>query len=330
MASPKMSTHGFGHMITYNLHGLILKSNVHICSSHYLVEDYLSSEGDIHVYVGNFPTPKEIVSENETFFWRPRLVLRNLSSKPSIIYYKPHIRSRFGRKFRKLFSEILKLKFLEMDKTLLHSACVVNGQNAILIIAPAETGKTLTTLRLLKQGYHFLSDDYLLTDGSSVFSMINGLTIHSYHADFLKFSQIKKLEVKIRDFISYLPIISLVIGEYKLRASELSKFIKNVKIIDKAKISKLVFLEYGPEGILEIDTEEALRRLKVIGNAHIHPWENEILLQYAYYFNYPDFEKMRAKEYEIYKRVINSSEGIYLIRSRERNFSKLIPKIEKY
>jgi len=325
-----MPTHRFRHTIAYDLHGLILKSNVCICSPHYLVEDHLSSEGDIHVYVGNFPTPKEIVSENETFFWRPRLVLKNLSSKPSMIYYKPHIRGRLGRKFRKLLSEILKLKFLEMDKTLLHSACVVDGQKAILITAPAETGKTFTTLKLLTEGYHFLSDDYLLTNGYKVFSMINGLTIHSYHAQLLKLSPFRKLEVRLRDFISYLPIIPLIIGEYKLPALQLSNYIEGIKIIDEAKISILFFLEYGKESLTEIDPGDALRRLKAVGNAHIHPWEDEILLQYSYYFSYPDFDKAKAKEYDIYRRIIKSAERIFLIRSQQRKFSDLILRALKY
>ena len=58
---------------------------------------------------------------------------------------------------------ILRWTFAERGYALVHAACLAAGDNAFLVTARTDTGKTTTSLRLLDRGaYSFLSDDLTL------------------------------------------------------------------------------------------------------------------------------------------------------------------------
>jgi len=307
-----------GKLIYYNLHGLTIESNFEkLFPESYATEEYVAVP-DIQVFLGKFDLFKKTNFEEKSLMWASRLLLQNLHSKPVKIFYRPYFGRRVGRRFRKLLWEIIKMKFLESSLTLMHSACITYDDKGILIIAPAETGKTMTVLKLLKRGFSFLSDDYILTNGEKAYPIPSGLTIHSLHAQELNLNFLEKLEIKIRDKILSIPILSILISEYKLPPRELPHHIENVKIIEEANIHVLTFLERGNSLIKDLDKEEALKRLKVIGNVHIPLFTEEILLEYSYYYGYPDFDKLRTIEYSVYERLVNSCEKIYLVRTPKK------------
>ena len=313
-----------GKLIYYNLHGLTIESNSEkLFSKSYLTEKHISTP-DIQVFLGKFDPFKKINQGEKPLMWASRLLLQNLHSKPVKIFYRPYFGRRVGRRFRKLLWEIIKMKFLENNFTLMHSACVTHNGKGILIIAPAETGKTITVLKLLKKGFNFLSDDYILTNGKKAYPIPSGMTFHSLHAQELNLNFLKKLEIKIRDKILLIPILSILISEYKLPPQELPNYIENVKIIKEANIHVLIFLERGNPSVEKLDKGEALKRLKVIGNVHIPLFTEEILLEYSYYYGYPDFDRLRMIEYSIYERLVNSCEKIYLVKSFKKDYWRYI------
>ena len=58
---------------------------------------------------------------------------------------------------------ILRWTFADRGYALVHAACLADGDEAFLVTARTDTGKTTTSLRLLDDGaYSFLSDDLTL------------------------------------------------------------------------------------------------------------------------------------------------------------------------
>ena len=77
------------------------------------------------------------------------------------------------------------------DKTLLHAAAVARRGDAFIFTGGGDVGKTSACLNLLKQGYDFLSDDYLIIDGRGYGYLLSTLiNLSSYN---IKDREIAKL-----------------------------------------------------------------------------------------------------------------------------------------
>jgi hypothetical protein len=82
---------------------------------------------------------------------------------------------------------VLRWAFVERGYALVHGACMADGDNAFLITARTDTGKTTTVLKTLDahREYSFVSDDLtLLRDDGTVLAYPKPLTIsrHTLHA----------------------------------------------------------------------------------------------------------------------------------------------------
>ena len=81
---------------------------------------------------------------------------------------------------------ILRWRIVEQGYALIHGACLVDGEDAYLITARTDTGKTTTVLKLLDScPYEFISDDLtLVAPDGTVLPYPKPLTIsnHTLHA----------------------------------------------------------------------------------------------------------------------------------------------------
>ncbi|MCH7789239.1 MAG: polyprenol monophosphomannose synthase [Acidobacteria bacterium] len=81
---------------------------------------------------------------------------------------------------------ILRWHFVECGYALVHAACFTDGEDAHLVTARTDTGKTTTMLKILERGdYGFLSDDLtLVNENGEVLTYPKPLTIsqHTVHA----------------------------------------------------------------------------------------------------------------------------------------------------
>ena len=121
---------------------MFIKSNREILPEYYITKA-CQNGFDIDVFIGDFDISNEVDPREKPLNWISRLLIQNLDSKPVKMFYKPYLGRRVGRRFRKLFWEIVKMKFLERSFTLVHSACVTRNREGILIVAPAETGTSI-------------------------------------------------------------------------------------------------------------------------------------------------------------------------------------------
>jgi hypothetical protein len=80
----------------------------------------------------------------------------------ALLAHSPHVL------YTNVVEPILRWTFVEKGFALVHGACIARGDDAYLITARTDTGKTTTILRLLDNvpGWSFLSDDLTLLDSS--------------------------------------------------------------------------------------------------------------------------------------------------------------------
>jgi len=91
---------------------------------------------------------------------------------------------------------ILRWKLVEFGYALVHAACFADGEDAYLVTARTDTGKTTTMLKVLdRSDYSFLSDDLVLIDRAGrVLTYPKPLTISAHTVHALKSAELDLLE----------------------------------------------------------------------------------------------------------------------------------------
>lgn len=91
---------------------------------------------------------------------------------------------------------ILRWKLVELGYALVHAACFADGDDAYLVTARTDTGKTTTMLKVLdRSDYSFLSDDLVLIDHTGrVLTYPKPLTISAHTVHALKSAELAFIE----------------------------------------------------------------------------------------------------------------------------------------
>ncbi len=106
-----------------------------------------------------------------------------ISSSPHVLYTN-------------VIEPILRWRFVESGYALVHAACFTDGDDAHLVTARTDTGKTTTMLKILELGpYGFLSDDLtLINEAGRVLTYPKPLTISNHTVHALQSAELGRLE----------------------------------------------------------------------------------------------------------------------------------------
>ncbi len=322
--------------LSYDIHGkLRIKSNVVVVNQY-----FLSSEArevpDLVIYVGDFDHDRiqELFDEKLSVVYRRGGVLRSkvllagLTGRTILLASTPSYRllRKPGKRLRALIKAVIQIKLIQRGLTYVHSACVCRDSSAAMIVAPPETGKTLTALMLTRSGYKFLSDDMSLVGlGRVVYSNPSPLTIHPIHVETcgLKLGLAKRVEMSLRHKLRSIPYVLLTVDEFRMSAFEV---VGERDIAERARVDAIFFLEEGKEYVGELDPEEALKRLKAVGKMHRYLFENEFLQTYAYYNPALDIDSLAAREGKIYEELVEGTR-LFVVRSEKRKFWRLVDSV---
>ena len=307
----------------YNIHGILrVKANIEVPDvfpPFFKVNKKL--EPDLIVQMGDFIPGQGVLYKEYTFFFlRSKLWIKDLFGTTKVLFKT--MRGVVTLKTISLLREILQLKLLQKGYCLIHGAFLSMDETGFLLIAPPDTGKTFTTLLLLKHGFSFLSDDTTITDGERGYCYPIPLTIHPYHVKRLgiKMGIKKDLQMRIKHLKMPFFLRGLFPREFKLSPEHLG-----ISIAKKAIISRVYFLEEGNERVSKLTREESLRRLSSAGRMHsIIPFGNRVFLLYAYKTGSPLLDLLDT-ERNIYRKIVENAE-CYLLRCKNREYGRMILK----
>ncbi|MDQ1510611.1 MAG: hypothetical protein QOG50_2455, partial [Actinomycetota bacterium] len=178
---------------------------------------------------------------------------------------------------------ILRWRIVEQGYALIHGACLVDGEDAYLITARTDTGKTTTVLKMLDSyPYEFISDDLtLVAPDGTVLPYPKPLTISNHTAHAVKRAQLSWFERAALPLQSrlhsrsgrrfaflltkfHLPAASMnavvqwIIPPPKYRVSRL---IPDVRIARKGKLAGMVVIQRGTDAIELLSDTDALEIL---------------------------------------------------------------------
>jgi dolichol-phosphate mannosyltransferase len=178
---------------------------------------------------------------------------------------------------------ILRWRFAERGYALVHAACLAAGDQAFLVTARTDTGKTTTSLRMLDcEPYAFLSDDLtLVTADGRVLTYPKPLTISRHTLKAVKKPLLSRREragllVQSRLHSRSGRRFALIIARTHLPAATINavvqllvpppkyhveRLVPGVAVVAEASLAGMVVIQRGGEGEVVLDEAEALETL---------------------------------------------------------------------
>src|SRR5215216_6748239 len=195
----------------------------------------------------------------------------------SLLRWSPHVL------YTNIVEPILRWTFAERGYALVHAACLADGENAFLVTARTDTGKTTTTLRMLdEKPYAFVSDDLtLISPDGRVLTYPKPLTISRHTLKAVKTPLLTRRErmgllVQSRLHSRSGRRLALFLARTHLPAATINalmqmlvpppkyhveRLVPDVEVVPEARLTGLIVIERGGQGEAALDERVALETL---------------------------------------------------------------------
>jgi len=253
-----------------------------------------------------------------------RLLLKGVGSdRPEIFANRNYIRFiRF--RFNNLHSpgyhltDLVCALLLNKGLCPLHCSGFSIGNSAVAVVAPPDTGKTLTTMHaVLKGGASFISEDLGITDGEYFYACPWTSTFRYY--DELSSSWLLRLKMKLMKVFplaEFLPVP----GECKT----IEKYIDEKRIAAKTKITHIAILARRSGGVEVLDKERARQIILNLNRYEFMYMKNPMLTAYSYFNPEFDVRAMVAAERDILTKLANKTTCLLVQSIDPTKFSELL------
>jgi dolichol-phosphate mannosyltransferase len=241
---------------------------------------------------------------------------------------------------------VLRWAFVERGYALVHAACMASQENAFLITARTDTGKTTTALKTLDNlPFSFLSDDLtLLAPDGRVLTYPKPLTISRHTLSAVKTPLLRRREraaliVQSRLHSKSGRLFGLIIAKTRLPAAtinalvqfvvpppkyQVDRLVPHVSIVPEAQLVGLAIIQReGEEGSELLEPQEALDiLLSNCEDAYGFP-PYPVIQQWLHTRNGMD---LKAVEREIIEQALEEKPA-HLLRSYDRNWYQMFPDV---
>lgn len=264
--------------------------------------DKININPDIYDRLERFDLGEKEVVERRKF---GTIQLRNLFNRTELNATSGYARLRH---LLTLVEHILEFKLLTKNHVLIHSACISKNGEGCLICAPRGTGKTMVTLKLVKdKGFSFLSDDRTIISGDGrAHCFPKNVKLSLPHVSEFGLNKKVKLKLLIGELVRQIPVI-----RRRLEIAHnvpVTKVIKNAKIEKRCEIGKLLILQRAKnEGVTEIDLGTAVKLLILSNRWERIFWVDHLFIPYMYSDPKFDLQKLEEKERDIVENALKDA-----------------------
>lgn len=273
----------------YDIHGIIsVESDGKLPELEAFRVKFLDGEPDISVKIGPLPTHVNSGAPTETnpfhvsmryaemgnYGFGADIAIRDqvhVLATP-LLAHSPHVL------YTNLVEPILRWEFVRRGYALVHGACIVQGDDAYLITARTDTGKTTTMLKLLdERPYEFVSDDLTLVSSSGDVRpypkplTISSHTLHAVKRHLLTRRERATLPLQSRLHSRNGRKFAFLLSKFKLPAASINAFaqllipppkypvqrlVPGVQIASSARVKGVFIIHRSDESLewLDVDT----------------------------------------------------------------------------
>lgn len=308
----------------------------------------------IRVRIG-IPRPQKPGEDKEGKYLRYREIFGHLGFEVGIqmgecvdVVASPSLRLSPHVLYTNVVEPILRWTFVKKGYSLVHGATIAFGQDAYMITARTDTGKTTTLLKILSHQRRnsdqaaFLSDDMTIVSPSGLAMTypkpltISAHTLHAINSSTLSFTERFFLPLQSRIHSRTGRQVASLIGKTHLPSATINTFVQMLipppkyfveKLVPKVKLTRnahfagMFIIERGEGGIRPIDSDEALEiLLSNCEDAYGFPPYND-LKEFLYFSDGVD---LREKEQAIIRQALGGLPAT-LIRSSNLEWWCQIP-----
>jgi len=221
--------------------------------------------------------------------------------------------------------DIITMNLLDKGYLTLHGSCLCTASGeACLIVAPPETGKTITALYGQQLGYGLLSEDLVVSDGINILpSLISGQQVYS--PAFLNMQ--KGLKAKIKRVSANM--IERTGLAYPGLLAKIGGSIIPPPYNKPVKLTHIFFLARGPRSMVTpMKPDDSLAKLLIIDRGEFHWRSNPVLLAYDYHTMLLDIPSILRKEDALLHTVAEKGKNCYQLEApNPYEYIKLIQEI---
>jgi hypothetical protein len=252
-----------------------------------------------------------------------KLLLKNLLNGTQLLvngdYYK-FVRLRLDNVYPPgvHLADILSVNLLERKYTPLHCAAISSANEGTLLVAPPDTGKTVTTLLALKRGFSYMAEDIAIVDGDNVYA--NPYTSTFLHND--EFTGYNKINKSLFSLYRKIPFLR----DYIRPRGSVRALLKNLKIDQKAPIKNIFIMDKGRTSIEKLDPNEAIRRIMIINRNEFSYYKNPLLFAYSYFNPELNINKLMKVEEDLVQTVVDRAPCFLLKSNEPKQYIELILK----
>ena len=208
------------------------------------------------------------------------------------------------------------LSLANLGFTVLHGACLSKNNQGILLIASSNMGKSLTAFSALKKGYKFLSEDMLALNERFAYAA----PLISCRTCYEKFSGKKgkkrafgKNKLPFWESVNFFLSLPRIFFPQGVSSGQpFENFLSGGKVIEKTKVSKIVILERGDEGLVKLREDECLEKVLILNRGEYAYYHDSFLRALSYCNPEVDIKRIVQTEEKVLSHLVKKS-SCYLL-----------------
>jgi len=277
-----------------------------------------------HYWAGDFGRKELYYQRNFVFGMKLRMVVKDaFGERPEIAvnkHYLKHIKWRFNNLHSPgyILTDLVCVLLLHRQMCAIHCSAFTLGGKTVLVVAPPDTGKTLTTMRaVFDYGASYISEDLAITDGRKIYACPWTSTFRYY--DELSMSRMMALRMKL---IKIIPVVEIMPFPGKTRT--IDTYITHERIVEEAPIDYVAVLARREGGIKVLDKDEALEMMYNLNRYEFCYRKSPMLTAYTYFNPEINLDEMAARERRILGNIVSRSQCLLVQDTDPRTFAKQI------
>ena len=209
-----------------------------------------------------------------------------------------------------ILTDVVNLKLLQNGLCPIHCSAVEHPEKgSVVIFAPPNTGKTLTSMKLcMDDNYNYMAEDLALTDGNTVYS-VPWTSTFRYYSD-IDTSLKTRILSKLTEKISFVELLG--IGNIE----SIEKYIDKSKFSFESKVNDLVILERDENvGLDELGDEYFFSHIHTLDRYEFNYMRAPAIIAYSYFNPEVNIQLAQDSEIKILKKMIQNANKKMIVKS---------------
>ena len=247
---------------------------------------------------------------------RLRLEATDLLGDEPVVRVNETYRRRISHRFMNLHSlgyiltDLAGLLMLHRGFAPLHCSAFRCQDSTVVIAAPPNTGKTLTSMMACMQHEaDYIAEDLAVTDGANVYSVPWTSTFRYYkQVDKSFFSKAKNWATKL------VPPLELLGGS---KPNPITEYVETERMVAKSPVTHIVMLQRGDESVHAVDETEAFRKVRNLNRYEFNYHRAPLVVAHEFFNPQLDIEGACRAEDQILTSLMQNVDHRLVVQSTD-------------